>query len=96
MLLDHRVHRDPLAIGQRRNRRIFQRRQKTENGGQVRLAHVEHQTDPSLRGDRSAEHDRQVLDLLPPRRIGPGGPVRHQLRVGLKYRFEDSQMVCAQ
>jgi hypothetical protein len=37
LLLNHGVHRDPLAIGQRRDGRILQRGQKTENTGQIWL-----------------------------------------------------------
>src|SRR5271169_33770 len=75
-LLDDRIHRDPLAIGQWRDGRILQRRQESENRRQVRFTHVEHQTHPPQRSDSPTQHDSQILNLLPPRRIGPSRFVR--------------------
>ena len=48
---------------------------------------VEHQSDTALRFHRAAQHQRQVLDLLPLAGVGPGFLVGDDLGVGFEKRF---------
>ena len=56
--------------------------------------HIHHEPDFPESTHRSLEKQLHVFELAPLPRIGPGGAIRNQLRIGFEDRFDDPQLVC--
>src|SRR6185437_13688610 len=62
-LLEDGVHRNPVLIAQVRDRGRVERGQDVEDGVEVFLLDVEHETNLILRSHRALEHQREGLNL---------------------------------